>query len=267
MQSLGRQLSQNLVVSEWIEPKAGGAAAAPPFSPPDQANLLTWVDAQTLSSLFKDTARTQPVTADADSIGAWNDKVGNLIDHYETIESASANATYNTNIINGFPAVRHNTGDGIWSPSAVTPGIGTGNFHIIMVMRRHGTGTGNRVLFSFAGSTLSFMYRHSGANVLAASITGSGTLAFNSAVTVNTNFILELWRDSGTLKAAINGVQQATTHATAANFSGTNRIYILSDPSNIPQAYIGELFFYKSFSAENQTTLRSYLNTRWGNIY
>lgn len=53
-------------------PSAGG-----PFSPLDYAGLQLWLDAQDITTLYKNEALTTPVTANGDLVYGWKDKSGN----------------------------------------------------------------------------------------------------------------------------------------------------------------------------------------------
>ena len=64
--------------------------------------LKLWFDASDASTLFKDAAMTQPVTADGDLIGAWKDKAGG--NHHVTA-SGSARPTFKIDTVSGKPVV------------------------------------------------------------------------------------------------------------------------------------------------------------------
>lgn len=102
------------------------ASAATPFSPSDISDLSLWLDANDLSSLFQDSAKTTPVTANNDPVGAWADKSGNGRD--ATQATAGLRPTYLTGVANGLPGIKHeNSSDGGTS-SDLAKWLATGSF-------------------------------------------------------------------------------------------------------------------------------------------
>lgn len=59
---------------------ASGVLGGAPFSPRDIPSLIQWLDGSDISTLFQDNAKTTPVTADGQVVGAWADKSGNGYD-------------------------------------------------------------------------------------------------------------------------------------------------------------------------------------------
>lgn len=85
------------------------SGAAPAFSPLDISGLVAWYDFSDITKLWQDSARTTPVTADGDPIGAADDKSGNA---YHALQGTSAaKPTYKTNIANSLSAAYLDGGD------------------------------------------------------------------------------------------------------------------------------------------------------------
>lgn len=80
-----------------------GGARSPVAIP----NLVLWLRAD--SGLYQDAAKTTPVTADSQSIGAWVDKVSGTVTFTQT--TGTKKPTYKTAIVNGHPVVRVDGGD------------------------------------------------------------------------------------------------------------------------------------------------------------
>lgn len=92
-------------------PLMGCGPAAGGFSPDQITGLQLWLAADDLTTLFQDSAKTTPVTANNDPIGAWEDKSGNGRD--ATQATSGLRPTYKTNIANGLPGILHeNSSDG-----------------------------------------------------------------------------------------------------------------------------------------------------------
>ena len=64
---------------------------------------VLWLDSSVLSSLYQDSARTTPVTANADPIGAWSDLSGS--GNHAVQATAGARPTYVTSGISSLPSV------------------------------------------------------------------------------------------------------------------------------------------------------------------
>ena len=82
-------------------PGGGGAAA---FLPTDISGLLVWFDFSDISTLFQDSLKTTPVTADGDEIGAAEDKSGNGRDALQP--TATKLPLFKTAIQNGLSIAR-----------------------------------------------------------------------------------------------------------------------------------------------------------------
>ena len=77
------------------------------FLPNEIANLEIWLDANDISTLWQDSAKTTPVTADSDVVGAWEDKSGNGNDLTQV--TTANKPLYKTGQANGKAVIR---GDG-----------------------------------------------------------------------------------------------------------------------------------------------------------
>lgn len=104
---------------------AGGSS----WTPLDLSNLVAWYDVTDISTLFQDDAKTTPVTADSQPVGAIVDKSGNGYDLLQA--SALSKPLYRTNQINGLPAVvSDNVDDGLKST-----GVAVGDCSIMSLSR------------------------------------------------------------------------------------------------------------------------------------
>jgi hypothetical protein len=83
------------------------------FSPADLAGLTLWLDANDLTTLWQDSAKTTPVAADGDVVGAWEDKSGNANDGSQA--TAGLKPLYKTNIQNGKAIIRFDGVDDLLS--------------------------------------------------------------------------------------------------------------------------------------------------------
>lgn len=81
----------------------------PRWTPAAAPGLKLWLDAADISTLAQNSDGSTPVTADNDPIGYWADKSGN--GNHATQATTSAKPTYKTNIQNGQPVARFDSGD------------------------------------------------------------------------------------------------------------------------------------------------------------
>lgn len=79
---------------------AGGGG---PFSPSDVSGLILWLDATDLTTLWKESARSNQVTADGDEVGAWDDKSGN--GNHWTQPTATKLPLYKENFNTSYPGL------------------------------------------------------------------------------------------------------------------------------------------------------------------
>lgn len=234
-----------------------GGGASKPFSPLDTIPLL-WYDAMDISTLFQNNTKTTPVTADGQAVGAWADKSGNAKD--ATQAATEWKPLYKTGVINGYPAILGDGSNDVLATASIAHGIGTGNFYAASVVRPVAVGdyetifsNGSYVPAVYVKSSTKYGYYLGAAK------------NFTTLPLVNTNYLFEIWRDSGTVKGAINGVQEATTVADAGDFT-TNQIFRLfgDNGGGFGNIYIGELIFIGSYSASVQLQIQSYISGRWG---
>jgi hypothetical protein len=108
-----RQEVENYLGTKYALPGTQWAPPPPPppeppagvYHPANDTNLGFWVDASDTATLFQDTARTIPVTANGESVAAWVDKGPNGW-HLSSTTGNNGRPLYRTAQQNGKPAVR-----------------------------------------------------------------------------------------------------------------------------------------------------------------
>ena len=111
---------------------AGGHSILDPSA---LGNLAAWYSARTLSSLWQDSGRTAPITAQGETVGAWDDLSGNS--RHLTQGTGSAEPTYRTGDIQGRPSLLFDGTDFLSSTEAWVATVFGGvdlPFSVLMVL-------------------------------------------------------------------------------------------------------------------------------------
>lgn len=228
---------------------------APAFSPIDLSPIV-WFKAD--AGTFQDTGLTTPATADAAAVKGWQDQSGNS----QNATEATNNPILKLNIQNSLPVVRFDGINDVLATASIAHGIGTGNFYSASLVIPRALDS-NNVYVAFGGAVLIDLVAPRAANKLG--IFAGFEREFTTVLAANTTYILEIWRDGTTIRAAINGSLDATTFS--INGSLDTSVFSLGKGLGLSTSFgnvdIGETVLYASYSAAMQTSVRAYLNTRW----
>lgn len=233
-----------------------GNPAATTFSPSDVAGLVGRYDATTLSTLWQDSARTTPVAADGDRVGAWDDR--SVTAAHLLQATAGARGTYKTGIQNSLPVVRFDGTDDLLQVLAVV--FGAQPITIIGAIKTANTDVTIQ-WDSGVDATRCGMYH--GASVGGAQEVYSGTAFIGAAHTAGAFHVYETFH-SGALSAVyVDGTQLATGDAGANGLTGFT---VGANPAgNGPSAMdAGEILIYAAgLTAGQRTSLNAYLKAKW----
>lgn len=141
--------------------------AAGAFSPPDIAGLHRWHKAN--GTLWQDSARTTPASADGDPVGAWDDESGN--GGHQTQATDSLRPTLQTGEVNSLPVVRFDGSDDYLSGSITADASFTAFF---VVKKQSAAGAASRAVAFWGG--VAELYTNTG--------DGSGWLWYDGTVRV-----------------------------------------------------------------------------------
>lgn len=227
------------------------------FTPLDITGLQWWFKAD--AGTFEDTARTTPATDDGDVVKGYTDQSVNS--HHAT-EATNA-PTLKLAIQNGLPVLRYDGTNDKLVTDTVNHNIGTGDFYVaFVVVVRIASGSYRAIwangIFRFA------MYTRTGTAMWGLFNDNTGDRAFNAILSLNTPYLLEVWRESGTLKAAVNGVQESNTYANATNINNAVSAFGNDGDVSFGQHDHCEQIYVNNFPSAQQASIRSYLMTRWG---
>lgn len=226
----------------------------PTFSPDSISGLLRWFDMSDQSRLFTDTAKTTPVSADLDPIGAVEDKSGNGNDATQT---GGNRPIYRTNVQNGLSIARF---DGVSHYLNMPASVHTqGEFFVVS---SHGdTSTGvilghsvNVDLIRFNNNALNHRIADGTIDILV-NTTNGDTSVFH---------LLDASMTATTVNAYVNGVTAGNdTH------SGSSMSFDLIGVFNMSALWlngdIGEILIYDhALTSEERTSIQNYLMNKWG---
>jgi hypothetical protein len=246
------------VSTGWKVPTVLGAvAAAAPFAPTDITGLQFWTKAD--GTLWQESTRSTPATADDDPVGSADDLSGN--GKHAIQATAGARATLKTNIQNSKPILRFDgTADNLLTAS-IAHGIGTGNFYVATFVIVRSLSAAYKPIWANISFAPGLYARNPTTNNFAAYF--GGDRVSGSTLLVDTPYVLEFWRDTGVIKFAVNAVQGATTHALATSMADAQMALGTALDGSFGQVDIGELLFVSAFPSAQQAAIRTYLNGRW----
>jgi hypothetical protein len=199
------------------------------WSPTDIAGVKIVYEADDVSELFQDSARTTPVTADGDPVGACDDLSGNGLNGLQVTSANKPTYKDTGNLLFA-------SGDFLDNDCGWVPKPGT------LVARVVSTLLGNRTIYSGAGGHLQWRIKSTGAmELLVASValmaTSSGTISADQdavlAVTLAAN---------GDIAFYIDGAAAGTDNDTRS--VGSNMRYLGGKASS--ESWIGTI---KAFAA------------------
>jgi hypothetical protein len=233
-----------------------GAAAAAAFAPTDVANLGLWLKAD--GTLWQDSARTTPATADGDPLGAADDYSGGA---FHALQATGASRpTLKLNIRNGLPAMRL---DGVDDEllSGLTAGAGSYTLFAAFNETAAGDGAGRTVIASQGGATFRFN-QHSGNNP--ANVAWyDGAWKEPAAVAAGWQILEWYLPGGGTGEVVRDGASVGTAAYTASALT-TGTVVFGFGGAGVAKGDYGELLLYlRALTAGERTSVRSYLSGRW----
>ena len=219
------------------------------ISPAQISGLTAWYDFSDVSTLFQDTARTSPVTADGQSIRGMTDKSG-AGNH---LSEATNGPTYKVAIQNGRSVARFDgVNDVISSSGAVVSQPDT----IFAIGKRNG---GSASHFVDGGASRQIVGMPGGSNY---GIFAGTTLSTATAADTTPRLIVGLF-NGGSSKVWLDG--GASTNGAAGAIALSE---LQQSNSAVTSADLYEILIYNTaLSLTDINTVGSYLAARWGTTW
>jgi hypothetical protein len=189
--------------------------------------LAAWYDPSDLSTLFKDTAGTTPVTADGDSVARMNDKSGN--GNHVIQATGASQPIYHTSGGKSWLTF-DGTNDVLQTSAAISVTDGSGQ-HTAFAAVQPTTLTGSPIILSAQDGTnpsTSQFLRINGSNAETIAFNTSGT-AFTDvgvAVTATSNMVLSEKTTTTTTEVFVGGTGNGSTAVTGTAQSGSSRLAV-----------------------------------------
>lgn len=232
------------------------------FDPSTITGLTMWQDVSDLDTLFQDSGKTTPVTADGQVVGAWADKSGNGND--ATQSNALNRPDYKTTYIDS-----NGTSDYLISPSILIPDELMVGIHLTIDDPMVGQGSGylERANIATSGSPYFLITENSGG--FRVYIDGNyrwthGGMTSGDAVRIvvkvtkpASNYLVDCW---------IDGVKQSQYDAgTALNFVGNTWAWILfSGYPTLGDCKISRFVYYEgTYTDTDAENVDLYLESGW----
>lgn len=230
------------------------------FSPGDGsiAGLTAWYDFSDLTTLFQDTARTNPVTADAQVIKGMTDKSGAAIH----LSEATNGPAYKAAIQNGKSVSRYDGINDVLSGAAAQT---TTVYTMIGVLVVSGGAGTTREIFGCAGAASGYGFRAVSTNNRGQVLPGVAECADNA-----TTASWEIWvarHSAGASTFYVNGgtaiaLTNAASNPAAPSGAST---YVGGSFGAFHNGDVGECLLYNStLSLADVNTIGAYLGTKWG---
>lgn len=240
-----------------LRPASGSAS----FSPTDISGLVAWYDFSDITTMFQDSARTTPVTADADPIGGVTDKSGSA--NHLSQGTSTKRPTYKTGIQNGKSIARFDGSDDCFTISPITTLANinaNGYIQFVVVKLSGGMVAGHRasshVHYSAGGLEVGGAWGYNGGYKNAALSLG------NSAY----HIAYSAYDGSANISAKRDSDNTVTTGCTDFWLS-PSQYDVGNGAFSLPGYLNGEiaeiLYYCPIISGANITAVMSYLNSKW----
>lgn len=238
---------------------ASGAAAA--FSPSDITGLVGWWKAD--GTLWQDSGRTTPVTADGDPVGAWDDASGN--GNHVIQATAGARPLYKTGVQNSLPGVLFDNTDDNLSKAGW---VGTTQWSAFAVAKQGAAALGSVLDGDDGTNRWAQHLRHNGGNLEALAFDSGDAAYTDMQAWTSTSFkVLSAVRGASSVQAWVASTSDGSTATLNTNNTDTTPLTIGSHAAIASQLWNGhilEVLLYNSaLSAGNRGLVETYLATKW----
>lgn len=226
------------------------------FSPLSIAGLQLWLDASDSTTLFTDSAGSTPATADGDVVGRWADKSGNT--RHATQSDGTKKPALKLALENGRNAIQFDVSNDTIS------GTAGANYprHTFTVIRFpvSSIATVNCVAYRFFTSGLAVPNGRSTFRIVRDGVAwaDSGFVGSQISHSDTGKYLIEFVKSS---QSSDELLRNGSSYQTYSNASVVNsNIYAMSCCGVVCEY----LVYDQSLSADEKSSVRTYLNAKWG---
>lgn len=228
------------------------------FRPTSLPGCSLWLDAADSSTLFQDTAGTQPITTTNSIVRRVNDKSGNV----RNITTSNSTNTYTVSQLNGNSSVRVPSDSGFRTPSFAVSS--TDSVSVFVVIQQSSTYTANAAFIrnETGGSTVLRMQAE--ASFMRNSTSGVSNSLSSMLTNLGNPNIYGMTFNSTTQICYLNGSSTGTVTGTSANTLNTADVYGIFTNTG-PNGHLYEVLLYNSaLTTTQRQQVEGYLATKWG---
>lgn len=226
---------------------------AAPFTPASVSGLVAWYAAD--GTLWQDSARTTPATADTHPIGAWDDAMGS--GNHMLQATSDMRPQLKTNMVNSKPAVRTDgSNDTLVRSAAATLAPCT----IFMVASPIGSSFSCEICVGdFAGGGIDFYRKNADPGALQLDKKATSSLATSSSTVASSTWhVLAIDVTSTAYHFFKNGADAGNGSYSSTTFTGTGMTL------GSPAGDIAEIVVYDSvLNSTNRGLVTAYLGTKY----
>lgn len=224
-------------------------------------SAVPWTPANITTALWLDAADASTVILNGSTVSRWDDKSGNGRNAVQ--DTAAAQPTYSTSIINGRPAIfSDGNDDRLGFSSAIIPN----NFHIFAVGQPNSNDNQKNFLVNqFAGGTgrLQTWFTRPGSPSAAGMQVGNGLAIVQNNFVLNQTEIIEWARWNNVALVRVNGDAFGTGPATEEVQNINTSLF--SRDGTFSQVTAGEIILLnQELSTTDRQRLEGYLAWKWG---
>ena len=228
------------------------------FRPTSVPNCALWLDAADSSTLFQDTAGTQPITTNNSIVRRVNDKSGNA----RNITTSNSTNTYTVSQLNGNSSVRVPSDSGFRTPSFAVSS--TDSVSVFVVIQQSSTYTSNTAFIRNESGASTALRMQVEASFMRINTSGVGNSPSSMLTNLGNPNIYGVTFNSTTQISYLNGSSTGTLTGTSANTLNTADVYGIFTNTG-PNGYLYEVLVYSTaLTTTQRQQVEGYLAYKWG---
>jgi hypothetical protein len=239
--------------------------------------FTSWDPAAITTALWLDAADASTVTTVSSAVSQWNDKSGNGRDF--TQSTAGSRPAYSTAALNNLNTVTPDGTDDWMTGPVIFSGNQPTSYFIIAAYKLL------NIIDDGGNNTTNFLIGQTGSAILNSNLyvniaqgtprvivhdafpPSGGSLAGNTTITANTNYLTAIGRNGDTREIWLNGASDASQSA-AETYNGTTinetNLFQLLGTNNAMNASVGEIVAVAYPTTTDRQKLEGYLAHKWG---